>query len=270
MTTLSSGGPTGNSSANASPRNPSGPTTTRRRVDVVPSDRTSIFSDYNHEFSDEEDSLNGSSTSGGGHLYYHYHNHSHHHPVIKYLLLRRKLFFFVPEAWLLGVEDLTATISHGLRSGKNMGRKIFGVLLLMAVLSVFLKVLFWSRMEKNSHENSKLVLFRHFKDDWVRAQRSIIDHHPSISTPLFDKLPSQIPNIWMKPNSDNFYKCIAPARSRIRPRKTNGYLLVHANGGLNQMRTGICDMVAAAKLMNATLVLPSLDRESFWTDPRHF
>eukprot|EP00258_Populus_trichocarpa_P027772 XP_024443791.1 O-fucosyltransferase 19 isoform X2 [Populus trichocarpa] len=268
MTTLSSGGPTGNS-ANASPRNHSGPTTTRRRVDVAPSDRTSNFSDYNHEFSDEEDNLNGSSTSGGPHLCYHYHNHSHHHPVIKYLLLRRKLFFFVPEACLLGVEDLTATISHSLRSGKNMGRKIFGVLLLMAVLSVFLKVLFWSRMEENSHENSNLVLFRHFKDDWARAQRSIIDHHPSISTPLFDKLPPT-PKIWMKPNSDNFYKCIAPARSQTRPRKTNGYLLVHANGGLNQMRTGICDMVAAAKLMNATLVLPSLDRESFWTDPSTF
>ncbi|XVE62000.1 hypothetical protein DITRI_Ditri06bG0083600 [Diplodiscus trichospermus] len=273
---MSSGG--ANSSATGSPIQ-GGPTTTRRRVADLPTaesdnNNSSSYSDYYTLASNDEeaDSPNGYmpsiSSSWGSH-------YLHQHPVMRYLLPRRKLLFsWVPDTWFIWIDETC----HCLKSSRNMGRKILGVLLLMAVVSVFFKVSFLSsHVEVNGklrRENGMLIL-QTFKEDWASAQRVVAETRVEPQTE--HSMPKRVlervstPEIWMKPNSDNYHQCISRPLNRIRTRsKTNGYIIVHANGGLNQMRTGICDMVAIAKIMNATLVLPSLDQESFWTDPSDF
>ncbi|KAK1557219.1 hypothetical protein Q3G72_020548 [Acer saccharum] len=52
-----------------------------------------------------------------------------------------------------------------------------------------------------------------------------------------------------------------------KPKESNGYILVSANGGLNQQRVAICNAVAVASLLNSTLVLPRFLYSNVWKDP---
>ncbi|KAL3527544.1 hypothetical protein ACH5RR_012200 [Cinchona calisaya] len=54
------------------------------------------------------------------------------------------------------------------------------------------------------------------------------------------------------------------------PETSEGYIQVFLDGGLNQQRMGICDAVAVAKILNATLFIPYLEINPVWQDSSAF
>ncbi|KAK3001786.1 hypothetical protein RJ639_021737 [Escallonia herrerae] len=113
----------------------------------------------------------------------------------------------------------------------------------------------------------------------------------TVSVPLvpqnlmnFDWLLGLQDKLWEAPLSNGLRPCVTPtAKYRaflllscgihftcLASQGGDRYITVKSNGGLNQMRTGISDMVAVAHIMNATLVIPQLDKRSFWKDTSTF
>ncbi|PWA89618.1 GDP-fucose protein O-fucosyltransferase [Artemisia annua] len=79
-------------------------------------------------------------------------------------------------------------------------------------------------------------------------------------------------DLWMEP-----YHAVAStwqpcADQRVwKPSEgNNGYIMVTANGGINQQRVAVCNIVAVARLLNATLVIPNFMFSSVWRDTSQF
>ncbi|KAK7273838.1 hypothetical protein RIF29_14902 [Crotalaria pallida] len=112
----------------------------------------------------------------------------------------------------------------------------------------------------------------------------IITHRPAPgsvyrSTELYSKLRDEmdaddspadaISTIWKSPYKGGEWKPCVNRSSEGLP-ESNGYIYVEANGGLNQQRTSICNAVAVAGYLNATLVIPNFHYHSIWRDPSKF
>lgn len=105
--------------------------------------------------------------------------------------------------------------------------------------------------------------------DWMSAK----PRHPNL---LKDALRSQAPNeepseLWSPLPDQGWRPCMEEPQVHAKPEnKSQGYLQIFLDGGLNQQRMGICDAVAVAKILNATLVIPLLEVNPVWKDSSSF
>ncbi|KAI3895816.1 hypothetical protein MKW98_025607 [Papaver atlanticum] len=77
-------------------------------------------------------------------------------------------------------------------------------------------------------------------------------------------------DLWSPLASQGYKPCFDSPTTHVLPEKSEGYIQVFLDGGLNQQRMGICDAVAVAKILNATLVIPHLEVNPVWKDSSSF
>lgn len=115
------------------------------------------------------------------HNHIHHHHHHHQYQPVRYLVLRGKLLPSVPEPVLRWIEDVmqwSAGAAEDIRARRNVGRKILGLLIVMVVVSLFVRVSFMSSYigVRGLRFENDLLRLHTFKDDRAQAQRVVTEN----------------------------------------------------------------------------------------------
>ncbi|CAN6198153.1 unnamed protein product [Urochloa humidicola] len=77
-------------------------------------------------------------------------------------------------------------------------------------------------------------------------------------------------DLWEEPINATMWRPCSDQRDWEASEGTNGYIMISANGGINQQRVAICNAVTISRLLNATLVVPKFLYSNVWLDKSQF
>ncbi|KAI5331356.1 PREDICTED: At1g04910 [Prunus dulcis] len=157
---------------------------------------------------------------------------------------------------------------------------VFALMGFLLLLDSFLVSIFDSMVLQNSSAIRKLpVLKEEDRDAYLMKEKAPVQMYDRLlklakGTLAEKEFKPELSTLWKEPYSQvaAWKPCadrkVSPSLGKYK--KGNGYIVVSANGGLNQQRVAICNAVAVASLLNATLVLPRFLYSNVWNDPSQF
>ncbi|KAG5377533.1 hypothetical protein IGI04_042129 [Brassica rapa subsp. trilocularis] len=216
--------------------------TTRRRVADSQEDHCNVSTVggggnavvYVPDEEEEATSCSSLSEGGGGGISSCCPSGSHNNYLVGFLSLRK-----VRLVWMLMVDNKSQWTAKNMRSASNLGRVILSLLGIL-VVTFFLIVAFSGGRRQHVEEKHEFVFSIHPRNSIEKIIREEESSSSSIQLLLPRRKP--IPEIWNQPDTGNYHKCLTRPKNQRPIKQTNGYLVVHANGGLNQMRTGVKDV----------------------------
>ncbi|CAM8917636.1 unnamed protein product [Rhodiola kirilowii] len=141
------------------------------------------------------------------------------------------------------------------------GRRRFNVGALAGLLVILLPVFFPTMFNPLSHASPSAF------SEWIAPKPR---HSRLLNSALRQESSDEQRDLWTPLPDQGWRPCIESAKPPTLPESSKGYIQVFLDGGLNQQRMGVCDAVAVAKILNATLVIPHLEINPVWKDSSSF
>lgn len=178
------------------------------------------------------------------------------------------------------------------RVKRRMARRWYkrrGVVLVIVLVGCFLLVNWWMLLSLQDQKvgieggvagNSSSAVSFHVKKEGMKSVRKRVKPWTGVYGRLLawaahalaegHKKPEP-KDLWQEPFVPaSAWKPCSDQRNWKPSGGNNGYIMVTANGGLNQQRVAVCNAVAIARLLNATLVVPRFLYSSVWKDVSRF